>query len=195
MKKWIGGIVIPIFAVLIFWFFGDNKIKNERARESLKNEKEDSFIMLKLESDVFKNGDSIPVVYTCDGKNINPPLKISGAPSGTRSLALVVDDPDATRGETWDHWVMWNISPEIEVIKEGNVPSGAVQGSTSWGGDHRQYGGPCPPPGKAHRYFFKLYALRTILDLKAGATKTELEAAIEGQVLEKAEIFGLYQRR
>ena len=105
-----------------------------------------------------------------------------------------MDDPDATGGVTWDHWLVWNINPETLVIAENTVPIGAIQGKTSFG--HQKYGGPCPPPGSdPHRYMFKLYALDTTLDLSAGATKQEIESAMENHILDQITLIGLYQRK
>ena len=124
---------------------------------------------MKLASPAFAHNAIIPQKYTCQGKDISPPLTISEIPEGTVSLALITDDPDAPMG-TWDHWLIWNIKPTAE-IKEDSAPG--TQGENSWG--RNDYGGPCPPSG-THRYFFKLYALDSQLDLAKGATKAELEA-------------------
>ena len=110
-----------------------------------------------LKSPAFENGAEIPSRYTCDGENINPTLIIENVPEGVKSLVLIMDDPDATGGATWDHWLLWNIPPETKEISENSVPAGAIQGKTSWGTN--KYGGPCPPKGSSpHRYMFKLYA-------------------------------------
>src|SRR3972149_3212357 len=97
---------------------------------------------MKIESTAFKNADRIPTQYTCDGADINPPLSISDVPAGAKSLALIMDDPDASRGQTWDHWLVWNIAPDTKEVKEGITPSGAITGSNSW--PKTAYGGPCP---------------------------------------------------
>lgn len=146
---------------------------------------------LTLSSPAFKHHEHIPSKFTCDGADVNPQLLIGNVPSGTKSLALIVDDPDAPRG-TWVHWVVWNIAPDSKEIKEGTVPAGAHQGMN----DFRQlvYGGPCPPSG-THRYFFKLYALDTVLSLGANASKANLERAMQGHILARAELIGLYQRK
>ena len=145
---------------------------------------------MKIESPVFKNNELIPTKYTCQGEDINPPLKISAVPQSTKSLALIIDDPDAPVG-TWVHWLLWNIPPETAEIGENSVPPGATEGQTDFG--QPGYGGPCPPSG-THRYFFKLYALDTELSLAAGASKKELEAALRGHILEQAELIGLYKK-
>ncbi len=146
---------------------------------------------LTLSSPAFKHNEHIPSKFTCDGADVNPQLLIGNVPPGTKSLALIVDDPDAPRG-TWVHWVVWNIAPDSKEIKEGTVPAGAHQGMN----DFRQldYGGPCPPSG-THRYFFKIYALDSVLSLGANTSKANLERAMEGHILARAELVGLYQRK
>jgi len=146
---------------------------------------------LQLTSSAFANGGAIPAAYTCDGGDRNPPLAMANVPAGTRSLALIMDDPDAPVG-LWVHWVLWNIHPRTSQVGENSVPDGATQGRNSWG--RSGYGGPCPPSG-THRYFFKLYALDTILNLGTGTTKADLERAMEGHIIAKAELMGTYKRR
>lgn len=143
-----------------------------------------------IESTAFKDNTSIPKQYTCDGKDINPPLVIRNVPNGTRSLALIVDDPDAPVG-VWVHWVLWNIDPGTTQIAENSVPAGAVQGKNDF--RKTNYRGPCPPSG-THRYFFKLYALDTKLDLSSNAKKQDLEKAMKGHILGEAQTMGLYKR-
>ena len=144
---------------------------------------------LHLTSSAFEHNGQIPKKYTCDGADINPPLAASGIPDGTKSLVLIVDDPDAPMG-TWDHWIVFNIKPVAEV-KENSVPEGGVQGINDF--KKQDWGGPCPPSG-SHRYFFKLYALDTMLDLDGSATKEQVEAAMAGHKLEETELIGIYQR-
>ena len=146
---------------------------------------------LKLSSTAFSNNGMIPEKYTCDGDDVAPPLAIEGVPEKARSLALVVDDPDAPSG-TWVHWVVWNIDPKTAAIAEGTVPQGARQGMNDF--RRLDYGGPCPPSG-THRYFFKLYALDALLDLEKGATKAALERSMKGHLLAQAEIIGRYKRK
>jgi Raf kinase inhibitor-like YbhB/YbcL family protein len=146
---------------------------------------------LRLESKAFPNNGMIPPEFTCDGADRNPPLSIRFLPHGTRSLALIVDDPDAPRG-TWVHWVLWNIAPGTAEIPAGSVPVGALQGRNDFG--KLSYGGPCPPSG-THRYFFKLYALDAPLPQRAGAAKAQLEEAMKGHILAEAELVGLYHRK
>ena len=150
-----------------------------------------TLIKLQITSQAFAHDGMIPPEYTCDGADGNPPLTIRNAPEKTRSLALIVDDPDAPRG-TWVHWVAWNIGPDTTEIPANSVPKGALQGTNDFG--KQGYGGPCPPSG-SHRYFFKLYALDISLALKTGATKAQLEEAMKGHILESAELIGLYRRR
>ncbi len=144
---------------------------------------------MKITSPAFEHEGKIPSKYTCDGKDISPPLRFEDVPKGAASLALVMDDPDAPMG-TFDHWVVWNIPPETRSVEEGREPSG-VQGKTSFG--RMGYGGPCPPRG-VHRYFFKLYALDTVLNLPAGSRKKDLEEAMKGHVIEQAVLMGKYSR-
>ncbi len=143
---------------------------------------------IKLTSSAFENNAAMPARFTCDGEGVNPPLEISGVPTGTKSLALVLHDPDAPVAGGWTHWVKWNIPPETKIIDEGREPSGVVGAGS---GNSRSYQGPCPPSG-THRYFFKIYALDTMLNLPAGASKNQLEQAMEGHILGTGELIGLY---
>lgn len=144
---------------------------------------------------VFESQQPIPAKYTCDGENLSPPLKFLGIPTGTKSLVLIVDDPDAPRG-TFDHWIVWNISPNLTKIEEGapefkKVSPTPMQGVNGFRKSY--YQGPCPPPGKAHHYHFKLYALRSELNLPEGSSKQDVEKAMESFIIEKAELIGTYQ--
>ncbi|MEK7512968.1 MAG: YbhB/YbcL family Raf kinase inhibitor-like protein [Patescibacteria group bacterium] len=146
-----------------------------------------------LKSSAFKPNEMIPVKYACDGDDVSPMLEIRNAPEGVASFALVVDDPDATRGVPWDHWVLWNINPKTQYIAEDSVPPDATLGKTSFG--HEKWNGPCPPRGSnPHRYFFKLYAIDVKLDLPAGSTKQELEVAMEGHLIAETHLMGRYGR-
>jgi len=148
---------------------------------------------MELKTPAFNHNGDIPKKYTCEGENVSPILLINGAPENTKSLALIMDDPDATGGRTFDHWLMWNISPDTKEIEEGTAPAGAVQGGTGFG--KNEYGGPCPPVGSSkHRYMLKLYALDAVFDLPEGTRKAELEKAMEGHVLEQAVLTGLFSR-
>lgn len=143
-----------------------------------------------LDSPAFEDHQSIPRKYTCDGEDVSPPLTFQELPPGARSLVLIVDDPDAPSG-TFDHWIVWNLPPDTATLHEGaRVPR---QGKNHFG--EQRYRGPCPPPGKPHRYFFKLYALDTLINLPAGSSKQSVEEAMEGHILGKAELVGTYQRR
>lgn len=142
---------------------------------------------LALSSPAFKDHTLIPAKYTCDGDDVNPLLIIEGAPEETKSLALIVDDPDAPMG-TWNHWVVWNILP-TKRIDENTVPG--TEGINT--ARKHSYGGPCPPWG-THRYFFKVYALDTMLNLSPNSTKKDIEKAMQGHILAKGELVGLYHR-
>ena len=144
----------------------------------------------KMTSPAFSYGAQIPSKYTCDGEDINPHLVIHGVPEKAKSLALVVEDPDAPNG-LWVHWVAWNIQPETREIREHAEPFGSGEGLNSWG--EIGYGGPCPPSG-THRYFFRLYALDTRLKLAEGSKKAALEEAMAGHILATAELMGTYAR-
>ena len=151
---------------------------------------------LQLSSTAFSNSGTIPKKYTCDGPDVSPALVWSGAPAGTQAFALIADDPDAPVG-TWVHWVLYNAPSSAHEFAEGmrkdeQLPDGTLQGRN----DFRKigYGGPCPPPGKPHRYFFKLYALDAKLNLKPGASKADVESAMKGHILAQAEWMGRYGR-
>ena len=150
---------------------------------------------MEIKSSAFKEGEMIPKQYTCDGADISPPLSWSNTPNGTKSFALVCDDPDAPMG-TWVHWVMYNIPENVNHLPENvrhdkKLLDGTLQGIT----DFRRtgYGGPCPPGG-THRYYFKLYALDKMLDLAPGVTKEELLKAMEGHIITQAQLMGKYKR-
>jgi len=151
---------------------------------------------LKIESSAFKEGELIPSNYTCDGRDISPPLKWGDYPEGTASLVLISDDPDAPVG-TWVHWVVYNIPPAVKEFAE-NVPSsqilenGAIQGTNDFG--RIGYGGPCPPSG-THRYYFKLYALDTMLNIAPGATKNQVVEAMKDRVIAETQLMGRYKRQ
>jgi Raf kinase inhibitor-like YbhB/YbcL family protein len=142
---------------------------------------------LSVESPAFENNTLIPAKYTCDGDDVNPPLIIKGIPEEAKTLALIVDDPDAPAG-TWAHWIVWNIPPTGK-IEENTVPG--TEGLNTDG--KHSYGGPCPPYG-THRYFFKVYALDTKLSLSAYSKKADLEKTMESHILAEGELVGLYRR-
>jgi Raf kinase inhibitor-like YbhB/YbcL family protein len=145
---------------------------------------------LQITSTAFQNNGHIPRQYTCDGEDINPPLVIENCPQGTKSIAVICDDPDAPG--TWVHWVIWNIDPSVKEIKGNTVPTGAVEGMNDF--KKHQYRGPCPPSG-THRYFFKVYAMDTMLGISPNSQKADLEKAMQGHILAKGELIGLYKRR
>jgi len=143
---------------------------------------------MKLTSSAFGEGKSIPPSFTCDGADQAPTLNVEGMPANAKSLALVMDDPDAPAG-TWDHWILFNIEPTVNTINDGTA---GVQGKNSWG--KTGYGGPCPPSG-THRYFFKLYALDAMLDLPEATTKQQLISAMKNHIISEATLMGTYQRK
>jgi len=152
---------------------------------------------LKMTSDAFTEGAAIPIKYTCDGADVSPPLRWSDPPPATKSFALICDDPDAP-AKIWVHWVLYDLPPGItelaeDIPKSETLPNGAKQGRNDFG--QIGYGGPCPPPGKPHRYYFKLYALDTTLNLSAGKTKQQLLDAMNGHTLAEASLMGTYKRK
>ena len=149
---------------------------------------------MKISSPAFKHNENISSTYTCDGQNINPPLEISEVPENAKSLVLIMDDPDVPtfvrEDGLWVHWLVWNIDPKTSVIKENASDFGVVGLNTR---GVSTYGGPCPPD-REHRYFFKLYALDTTLDLDTETNKEQLEKAMAGHIIEQAELIGVYKR-
>jgi Raf kinase inhibitor-like YbhB/YbcL family protein len=157
---------------------------------------EDNMEKISISAEGFKDGTTIPDVYTCKGKDISPSLSWKGIPAGTKSIALIMDDPDAPGG-TFVHWVLYNVPAQIQKLPEGMshdkiLSDGSMQGMTDFG--RTGYGGPCPPPGKPHRYYFKIYALDSRIELSPGASKKQLENAMAGHILAKGEIVGIYKR-
>jgi len=154
---------------------------------------------LTLSSTAFSYGGEIPLEHTCQGDDISPALRWDGIPGNTRSLVLIVDDPDAPDPDapkmTWVHWVLYNMPPDTTALPQGttskDLPPGTREGINDW--KKTGYGGPCPPIGR-HRYFFKLYALDTQLELGSRATKTQVEAAMRGHIIEKCELIGTYKK-
>ena len=145
---------------------------------------------MKITSSAFQEGGNIPSKFTCDGGDSSPPLRIAEIPSGAKTLALVVDDPDAPSG-LFTHWMVWNISPQTNTIAEGSTPKG-VHGTNDFG--KSGYGGPCPPSG-THRYYFKIFALDRELNLPAGAKRNQLDAAMKGHVVAEGELKGRYAKQ
>ena len=149
-----------------------------------------------MKSSAFDEGATIPKKYSCEGEDVSPPLAWSDAPKGTASFALICDDPDAPVGN-WTHWVLWGLPADTMTLSEGvpktaTLANGAKQGLNSW--PKVGYNGPCPPPGKPHRYFFKLFALDTALTLSDKTDKARLEKALQGHILGEAHVMGKYQR-
>jgi len=183
MKRWCFILTLMVFVGLIV---------NTNAKEEVRR-------AMNLISPNFENQGDIPKKYTCDGADVSPILKWSDIPEGTKSLALIVDDPDAPDPAnprmTWVHWVLYNIPANAvslpEAVSEKDLPEGTLEGLNDW--KRTGYGGPCPPVGK-HRYFHKLYALDVILPDLGLPTKAGLEEAMQGHVLSKAELVGLYQK-
>lgn len=154
---------------------------------------------LTITSPAFFHNDDIPAEFTCDGLDVSPPLEWTGVPDQTKSLVLIVEDPDAPDPAapkmTWVHWVLYNLPPTTTSFEQGviqsDLPSGTLEGKNNW--NQKGYGGPCPPIGK-HRYFIKLFALDTILDELANPTSENLAKSMAGHILDQAELIGLYQR-
>lgn len=146
---------------------------------------------MEIKSPAFKNNESIPSEYTCQGGNINPPLEIVDTPTEAISLALVCEDPDAPLG-TWTHWLIWNIDARTKIIDKNSKPQGSVEGITS--GGQAGYEGPCPPSG-THRYYFKIFALDNVLELDQNADIKKLNETMNNHILDKAELIGLYQKQ
>lgn len=189
MKKII--IVLTIFLLASGCTNGINSPLDNTGDSPVPAASNNSIINMKIASRAFLPNSEIPLKYTCDGFDASPPLSFSEIPANAKSLVLIVDDPDAPAG-TWLHWTLFNISPDITDIEENSIPTGAVQGITSFG--RPGYGGPCPPSG-IHHYYFKLYALDTVLNLATGVQLEELMNAIKGHVIAQAELVGLYSRK
>jgi Raf kinase inhibitor-like YbhB/YbcL family protein len=184
-----------IFSTLPFALLACASRSTTAPPEPAANKPQEKKMEIKLESSAFKDGQSIPKQYTCDGVNISPPLEWSGVPKNGKTLAIICDDPDAPAG-TWVHWVVYNLPADDMGLIE-NTPAtdkltgGGLQGKNDFG--KIGYGGPCPPSG-THRYFFKLYALDAETDLKPGATKSDLLKAMEGHIVAQGELMGTYSR-
>ena len=182
MKKALFIIIVIIIFAAAFYL---SRMQPNKLQLSTQNSS-----MMIVESLAFKNGGDMPSLYTCDGRAINPPLSISGIPDGTKSLALIVEDPDATRG-LFIHWVVWNIPSSVLKIEENSIPEGASEGLSSSG--TKGYVAPCPPTG-SHRYYFKFFALDTKLTLFSDTDASVLEKEIAGHVLDQAYLMGTYSR-
>jgi Raf kinase inhibitor-like YbhB/YbcL family protein len=145
---------------------------------------------IQITSSAFTEGGKIPRIYTCDDQNVSPPLSWMGVPTDTVSLALIMDDPDAPSG-TWVHWVLYNLQPDLTSLEQGKTGLG-TDGKNDF--SRLGYGGPCPPRGSSHRYYIKLYAIDSHLDLKSGATKAQVEGAMRGHILAQGQLMGRYSR-
>jgi hypothetical protein len=194
MKK--ASTIILFFLLLLLIIIGgilyfQKKQKGFIEKSPAREEQLSKINIMKISSPAFKNNQFIPAKYTCDGENINPPLKIDGVPEGTKSLALIVDDPDAPMG-VWSHWVLFNIDPSVQFIEENSVPKGAVQGINDF--RKHEYGGPCPPYGAPHHYHFKIYALDSRLDLPPTSSREDLLRAMQGHIIDWAKLVGIYQK-
>jgi Raf kinase inhibitor-like YbhB/YbcL family protein len=184
-----------IFLILVLLVLISGCITSEQDEEP-QIEEDMNMRAISISSDVFENGSMLSSEYTCDGSDVSPDLSWDTVPAGTRSITLIVDDPDAP-GKTWVHWVIYNIPANstglpLGVPKNNTLDDGSLQGKNDFG--WIGYNGPCPPPGKPHRYFFKIYALDTTLNLKSGGTKSQLETAMSGHILAQGEMVGKYGR-
>lgn len=198
MQKGLWTLLVIVVILLVGFMLAQNNqqggVETEEDSETDITTNETSTMdTITLSSNAFEHGGTIPNTFTCDGENISPPLSWSGVPEEAQSLVLIMDDPDAVKpaGHVWDHWVVFNIPTTLTAVSEGEEPQG-THGITS--SNTKEYGGPCPPDGE-HRYFFKLYALDTNLDLQEGATKKDVEEAMEGYILAKGELMGRYERQ
>ncbi|MGC8981709.1 MAG: YbhB/YbcL family Raf kinase inhibitor-like protein [Minisyncoccia bacterium] len=189
--------ILIIFLIIIFIILIGFKISKKTIRyqktpiQEITSTKLTEEKKMKIESPAFENNKEIPSKYTCDGEDINPPLKFSDIPEDAKSLVLIVDDPDAPFG-IFTHWIVWNIDPKTTFIEENSVPEGAIVGRNDFG--RNSYGGPCPPSG-THHYYFKIYALDTTLNLDKNSSKKDLEKAMKNHILEKGELVGIYKRK
>ncbi len=188
-------ISLSSLLILILFAFACGQ-KQDAKQDTVHKIAGDSTMTIKITSPAFDEGGMIPKKYTCDGENVSPALNWKGIPDSAKSLVLICDDPDAP-GETWVHWVLYNIPPETTGLPE-SVPSddtletGAIHGVTDFG--RYGYGGPCPPSG-THRYFFKLYALDTLLDLSGKVDKAAVEDAMKGHIIDSGVLMGKYSRK
>ena len=190
-------IAVSPFLVLVILLGLLNAVACSDGEDEPVLEQEEVAVSIHLTSSAFTEGADIPTKYTCDGEDFSPPLSWTGTPQGTRNIALVVDDPDAPGG-TWVHWVLYGIPPDMQELPE-NIPDselaalGGSKGKNDFG--DLGYGGPCPPRGTPHRYYFKLYALDTELSLGIGVEKEDLLSAMDRHILASGQLMGKYQRR
>jgi Raf kinase inhibitor-like YbhB/YbcL family protein len=179
-----------VYFVILFCLVFITILVGCKNQEASLSKKGDAAMSIHITSSAFNEGDRIPRIYTCDDNNVSPPLDWTGVPSDTVSLALIMDDPDAPVG-TWVHWVLYNLPPDVSGLELGKAGSG-TEGKNDF--SRLGYGGPCPPKGSNHRYYIKIYALDTILDLKSGATKAQVESAMRGHILAQGQLMGRYGR-
>ena len=197
-KGLIASIIFALMGgLLLYVLTNETNIPEDSSENSIQKPKQTLIIkkeVMQLKSEAFENKGLIPAQFTCDGADVNPALEISDVPKRAQSLALIMDDPDVPKNlredGMWDHWIVFNIPPNTFVIEQGNEPIGIHGQGTS---GNMNYHGPCPPDGE-HRYFFKLFALDTRLTLKEGVSKTEVEKAMGGHIIEQAELVGKYSR-
>ena len=188
MKKSTILIIIIVLGVLLgFWAFKKMPAQNPQQN----NNQTIQQTTMKIESPAFLDQQDIPSKYSCDGEGVNPPLAFKDIPVNAKTLALIIDDPDAPNG-TWTHWTLWNIATTTSQILENSSPAEAVQGQTSSG--QNDYGGPCPPSG-THHYFFKLYALDQKLTIPSYSTVDKLVEAMQGHIIQQAQLIGLYSKK
>jgi hypothetical protein len=190
-EKRVINVKMPVLCVAFVLLFSGQTLNRNTSKV-----KGGTAMEIKVSSTVFKEGEMIPKIYTCEGKNISPPLIWTDVPHGAKSLALIADDPDAPRG-TWVHWVLFNIPADAKELSE-NIPRRSTLGNGARQGINDSHGlgydGPCPPSG-THRYYFKFYVLDVVLTLESGATKVQLLKAMEGHILGEGQLMGKYKRQ
>lgn len=184
--------IVAVFALAVLWRLAGGQLGGLPFGESSRDSATPTVTVgnMNLSSPAFGQSQAIPKIYTCDGQDISPPLLISGVPETAKSLALIVNDPDAPSGN-WVHWTVWNLPADTAQVQAAQLPEGAMEGQTDFG--TAGYGGPCPPSG-SHRYFFQLFALDSALDLSAKADAKALEMAMDGHIVDKAGLVGVYSR-
>jgi Raf kinase inhibitor-like YbhB/YbcL family protein len=190
-------LAVRIVCLLLVWLLAACGGQPSEQPASGAMPEEEEMMSLMLTSLAFEEGEAIPEEHTCDGDNVSPSLSWSGVPAGTRSLVLLCEDPDAP-AKTWVHWVLYDMPPDLTELFEAapdlrELPFGGYHGQNDF--KNLGYGGPCPPPGDPHHYFFRLYALDKVLGLEAGATRQEVGSAMEGHILAEGHLMGTYARR
>lgn len=188
MKKRIILLVLSILAVIAFFFYNSFIHTSENRKAPVIKTKQ--IQSMKITSAAFQEGQTIPKQFTCEGDNYNPPLTFADIPHETKSLALIVEDPDTPTGTTWYHWLVYNIPPQTSNIEQNTKPQHAIEGLGS--GGNSGYAGPCPPNPKPHRYIFTLYALDQMFDVPSNIDVPKFREAIQGHILEETQLIGLY---